>query len=201
MTAREQVRWVRDSALNTIVARGTIEAVSQVRAIAAAHPELEWMPRVVAEAETNLRRVAWQPTTTIQLRRLRDDVGSALIRHEDDLGALTLRTLADIAARLLDPPSEAQLLWDSHSMRPKNEEEISDYISNRLRDRLTERHVVVNREVEVRRSQPTGFGERTDVQVQAVSLDGNERITLPIEVKGAWNKDLLTAMDTQRVKR
>ena len=86
-------------------------------------------------------------------------------------------------------------------MRPKNEEEISDYISNRLRDRLTERHVVVNREVEVRRSQPTGFGERTDVQVQAVSLDGNERITLPIEVEGAWNKDLLTAMDTKLVKR
>ena len=79
MIAREQVRWVRDSALNTIVARETIETVSQVRAIAAAHPDLEWMSRVVADAETNLRRAAWERTTTIQVRRLRDDVGSALI--------------------------------------------------------------------------------------------------------------------------
>jgi hypothetical protein len=61
----------------------------------------------------------------------------------------------------------------------------------------------VNREVQVRRNQPSGLPERADLQVDAATgtLGPFATISLPIEVKGAWHDELLTAMRTQLVER
>jgi hypothetical protein len=94
-------------------------------------------------------------------------------------------------------------LWDSHAGRPKSEDEMSDYLANELSRVLTTRGAIVNREVQVRRNRPSGIGERTDLLVDAVPVGGPDtgRLSLPVEVKGAWNAELLTAMSEQLVDR
>ncbi|MGK7951807.1 MAG: NACHT domain-containing NTPase [Xenococcaceae cyanobacterium] len=82
---------------------------------------------------------------------------------------------------------------------PKDEERLSDYIARHLNDSLKNKGIVINREVEIRR------GERTDIQVNAVVKDTNgqtyDSVAAIIEVKGCWNSQLNTAMETQLVNR
>lgn len=82
---------------------------------------------------------------------------------------------------------------------PKDEERLSDYIARHLNDSLKNKGIVINREVEIRR------GERTDIQVNAVVKDTNGQtynsVAAIIEVKGCWNSELNTAMETQLVNR
>ena len=75
----------------------------------------------------------------------------------------------------------------------------------RRHERLTERAVVVNPEVKVSRTRPSGIGDRTDVQIDAVSVDSRgavrDVVRVPIEVKGAWNREVPTAIDDQLAGR
>lgn len=68
---------------------------------------------------------------------------------------------------------------------------------------MTVRGAIVNREVQIRRNRPSGIGERTDLLVDAAPVGGPDtgRLSLPIEVKGAWNDELRTAMRDQLVER
>lgn len=68
---------------------------------------------------------------------------------------------------------------------------------------LTARGAIVNREVQIRRNRPSGIGERTDLIVDAAPVGGPDtgRLSVPVEVKGAWNDELLTAMRDQLVDR
>ena len=66
-------------------------------------------------------------------------------------------------------------------------------------DDLKGKGIIVNREVEIRR------GEKTDIHVDAI-LSGERTgvvdvVTVIIEVKGCWNPNLKTAMETQLVDR
>lgn len=58
--------------------------------------------------------------------------------------------------------------------------------------------MIVNREVQVRRNQPTGLPERADIQVDASTTNpATPALTVPIEVKGAWHDELLTSITRQ----
>ena len=103
------------------------------------------------------------------------------------------------------PPGAGQL-WNYNGagnqrreFRPKDEEDLSDSIAGWLRDDLgATAGVVVGREVQPRR------GQRTDVMVVAVgntpANQSNSPITVVVEVKGCWNPDVKTAIETQLVK-
>jgi hypothetical protein len=93
-----------------------------------------------------------------------------------------------------------QFLWfpsQTKGLRPRSEDELSDYIKIHLDDDLKGRGIVVNREVRIHR------GRRTDIHVDAVTgpIDDGpvDIITVIIEVKGSWNPDLLHAMKSQLV--
>lgn len=82
--------------------------------------------------------------------------------------------------------------------RPKDEEELSDELARWFEGDLgPERGVIVNREVQPRR------GQKTDVYVDAILPEGASqtatRLTVVIEVKGCWNREVLTAMEHQLV--
>jgi hypothetical protein len=81
---------------------------------------------------------------------------------------------------------------------PKEESALSNYVKRHLEEELRDRGIIVNREVEIRPP------ERTDIQVDAVterSALGYDRITVIIEVKGCWNEDLDSAMESQLANR
>jgi hypothetical protein len=94
-------------------------------------------------------------------------------------------------------------LWSNRKDEwwPKDEQDLADYLTRHLNEDLQSRGIVVNREVQIRRGIGDGTGQRTDIHVDAVvpgAQPGSyERIYVIVEVKGNWNKELLTAMETQ----
>jgi hypothetical protein len=87
----------------------------------------------------------------------------------------------------------------------KDENSLSDYVKIHLDEDLRRRGVIVNREVEIRRGQGSGQGERTDIHVDAVVRGpGGEvydSVMAIVEVKGCWNHELDQAMRTQLADR
>jgi hypothetical protein len=84
-------------------------------------------------------------------------------------------------------------------MRPKSEDEASDYLLHRLRDSMS--RVIVNREVQVRRNSRSGIPERSDLLIETVTPSEEPRLRVVIETKGAWSKEILTAIDSQLTGR
>jgi len=68
---------------------------------------------------------------------------------------------------------------------------------------LRTRGVILNREVETRRSWAPDTGERTDIHVDAVSSSDRAyaRVKVIVETKGCWNAELDTAIETQLCDR
>lgn len=138
------------------------------------------------------------------MRRLAADRRARLVRSAADLLQLAVEALEVIQLRLQGDTPEAQLLWDTRIRRPKAENEISDYLWQRLTDQLRGRGVVVGREVQVRRTHPAGIPERTDLRIEATaarSEAGEAAVTVVGEVKAAWSPELMTAMQSQLVGR
>ena len=83
---------------------------------------------------------------------------------------------------------------------PKDENSLSDLVKIHLDYDLLQRNLVINREVEIKRSTGNRDGERTDIYVQALS-NHDDKLSLVIEVKGCWNPDIPTSMETQLKNR
>ena len=105
------------------------------------------------------------------------------------------------------PPSftHAPDLWDTSVSRPKDENHFSDYVKRHLESDLKGRGIVALREVEIRRGEGDGKGERTDIHVTGIvhGLESGkfDQVRVIIEVKGSWHAEVDTAMQTQLVDR
>jgi hypothetical protein len=201
---RESLGSWRDALLGGLRRLGTKDAVLAVQRIADALPENKWLNNALVDAQRSYRDRTWEPLSPHQLDQLANSRQAHLIRTDEDLFAATLQALEAIQARLQGDTPSANLLWDTHSGRPKSEEEISDYLSIELGRRLHEHRAVVNREVQVRRIKPTGLPERTDLRIEALpAQEGGTTgpILIPGEVKGAWNPDVIESVGSQLVDR
>ncbi len=88
--------------------------------------------------------------------------------------------------------------------RPKDENRLSDYVAQHLRRDLASAGVVVNREVEIRRTAGSGIGERTDIRVDAIAqgeAEVRDVLSLITETKGCWNRDLTPGLKAQLVEQ
>lgn len=199
----EAVATWRDSVLEALVMRGSSTSVSAVQRIVDAHPEMPALKYALVRAEQSHLEGSWQPLTPAQVDRLASAGEARLVRSEADLFTACLEALDQIQERLQgDTPSSA-LLWDTYSERPKSEDDVSDYLRTELQKVLLSRGAVVNREVQVRRVK-SGFGERTDIRVDAVAPSGSTApalFTIVGEVKGCWNADIVQSIQSQLVDR
>lgn len=200
---REQIGEWRDRLLRRLRDEGSLESVEAIRVIMAAAPSERWLERVLAIAEAGLRRNIWTPTSMPQLIRMAKDPSALVVNDPVSLTAAVRTAFEKVQAQLTGATPESHYLWDTHAGRPKSEDEVSDYLSNELKRVLVLRGAIVNREVQVRRNRPSGIGERTDLLVEAAPAGRPDtgRLYLPIEVKGAWNIELRTAMRDQLVER
>lgn len=203
--SRESVGMWRDALLVALAGIGTRDAVVATERIARARPNESWLTRVLADAERALREKSWEPLTPDEIDQLAESRRARVVRSDSDLLAATLGALDEIQARLQADTPSSYLLWDTHGKRPKSEEEISDYLAIELEQRLAARGVVVNREVQVRRSQPSGLAERTDLRIEAAQSDHVAKSTgtlrIPGEIKGIWNPKVVESLGTQLVQR
>jgi hypothetical protein len=134
-----------------------------------------------------------------------------LIQSGEQLLDVLVESLRRCENKLQGETPAAVFLWDQirrngkKTYRPKEEVALSDWLRLHLEEDLRQNRVVVNREVEIRRGEGTGVGEITDIHVDTFTRserDGRvDRISAIIEVKGCWNPEVNTAMETQLVNR
>lgn len=198
---REEIGLWRDHLLVALRDRGTAAAIDALAAIAAALPTDTWLQRIQVVAMTAFSQKAWEGHSIRDLVVLARRERSALVNTEADLQTVVVNAFDEIQLELTGANPQSHLLWDTHSRRPKSEDEISDHLRNRLSQLTAENGLVVNREVQVRRNRTSGIPERADLQVEAATGKAGPfaTITLPIEIKGAWHDELLTAMRSQLV--
>ena len=202
---REGLASWRDGLLATLQGRGTTESVEAMENVARALPEQPWLVHALGIAKHVAREQAWRPLSPADLDNLAALHTLRIVRNDSDLAAITMRALEEIQKRLQGDTPTSHLLWDTHSGRPKTEDHISDYVADELQRRINAYGIVVNREVQVRRSGASGgLPERTDIRVEAfpaASTPSNATLAVPVEVKGNWNRDVIVALRNQLVDR
>ncbi|KQM97992.1 hypothetical protein ASE78_06890 [Sphingomonas sp. Leaf25] len=142
----------------------------------------------------------------------------ALVRRSDarlvlgdrDLLEVVMESLVRFQHRLKGRDPIVRALWNEGAegspTKPKDENFLSDVLVDHLRQDLVRGAVVADREVQLRSRLNDTSGQRTDIQVQAFTgadSEGGRRpiANLTVEVKGCWNDDLHTAMQSQLVDR
>ncbi|MEK6321031.1 MAG: hypothetical protein AABN33_05050 [Acidobacteriota bacterium] len=214
---------LRDAVLVELRQRGTLEACHGMQRIAHACPELDWMKWQLREAWDTARRQTWMPVSPEYILNLVSNTDNRLVQNSQQLLDVVIESLTRLQTRLQGETPAVSDLWNDlpdggnssdkpmrsevgrihrrRVSRPKDENHLADYVKRELERDLTERGIVINREVRIHR------GERTDIHVNAVTLSGNMQeepfgvATVIIETKGCWNRDLDDSMKTQLVDR
>lgn len=127
-----------------------------------------------------------------------------LVRGNSDLLEVVQESLARAQVRLKGPTAMVRALWNEtpNSAEPKDENFLSDFITDHLRSDLVRSGVIADREVEIRPRVGNTTGQRTDIRIQAfkkgLSGTGRQQIaSLILEAKGCWNIDLYGAAESQ----
>jgi len=238
VSSEERVRQWRDNVVQALAGRGSAAAVRQLAALVGRWPDRTSLKAHLLWAEERQQEAAWSPPTLAELQALLADRRRRLVRNATELSDLIVDVLREVT---LSVPQHGQLLWDMHRAsqpptgtnegtrlaagstestaqgqrqvfwRPKDEHALSAYLKDQLELRLASSAVVVNREVLVRQTSPSGAGNRVDLLVEATALFGAvttalaaaesefHAVRVVIEVKGCWNNQLLTAMRDQLV--
>ena len=205
---REQIARLRDSIINHIKERGTRRSCEVISHIAQEFPELGWLKWVLLEAQNITRHRTWVPPRPRDILKLAKDRQIRLVQNGDQLLDVLVESLRRLEEKLQGENPAAIDLWNEigrNIYRPKDESRLSDYVKRHLEEDLKRKGVVANREVEIRRGEGEGVGERTDIDIDAIKREPNSEIfdsvSVIIEVKGCWNPELEDAMKTQLVDR
>ncbi len=209
VTPRESIGNWRDLILSFLKELGTVDACGAIQKISEARPELDFIKWVLIQAREKTRAKTWfspQPEVILQLSR---DRKSCLVQNGSQLLAALIESLKRAEEKLQGETPAAEFLWNKigkDAYRPKDENSFSNWLKLHLEDDLKTRGIITNREVEIRRGEGTGQGERTDIYVNAIIREHPEnnlydQITAIIEVKGCWHKELKDAMQTQLAER
>lgn len=183
---------------------GTPEAVDAMRRITATLPAESWLTHTHTTAKEALRRSQWLRIPPAQLRALAADRRTRLVRTGGDLLEATVESLRSLQNDLQGEHRAAQFLWDTTAHVPKSEDEASDFVAHHLRRDIADQGIIANREVQVRRFVKSGIGQRSDIRVEAHADPASGQpttITVPVEAKLAWNRDVDTAMEDQLLRR
>ncbi len=193
---------LRDTVLEHLKRRGTFAACEALRDVVETFPQYPGLHYQLEEAESLARAATWQPVSARQFLMLALDSGKRLVTNGKQLIETVLESLDRLNLKLHAELNPVKYLWvpSNDGYKPRDEEDLSDYVVSHLDDDLRQRSVIVNREVQIRQG-PRGSSQSTDVHVDTivpdVKAENYERLSLIIEVKGNWHDELLTAMQTQ----
>lgn len=204
-SVRDELQDLRDELLRVLSKRGDRLALKEFEAIRDEHPELGFLTYYALEARELLLDRSWVALDPGELAELFADPGKRIVRTASELGAVILEAFESIETAMHCQTPDVDCIWndDGRGRRwPKGEESLSNYLANRLVERLGKwRPLVLHREVQIRGGL-TGV-EKTDIFVDAVGDtlgSGSSKVSLVIEVKGCWHPDLFGAMDSQLVR-
>lgn len=202
----------RDSVLRVLMDKGTAEACKQIQKISVELSQYKWIKEfTLIEARRIALQKSWQPPQIDQLLKLVENHELRLINTPDELMDIILDSLEDLENKLLNGNQPQAIdLWNEKVVTvkkngkrtritissPKDEIRLSNKIKNHLDKEL--KGIVVDREVDVQ-------GNKTDIYISAFSRDHLGRpkdvMKVTIEVKGCWNNELDTAMESQLIDK
>jgi len=202
---REQVAIWRDRLIPMLASLGTVAAVETLQALAQRTSE-DSLWYYVAQAKAARRKGDWTPLTLEELTQVLDG-RRQVVRSDRDLLEIVAKCVEEIQRLLTSTTPEATFLWNHRAKcdstpvtgcLPKTEDEISDYLRNKLAPAVP--GGVVNREVQVVRLNTSGIGQRTDILVEVPAAGVTDRVLrVVVEVKGCWNEEVPTALQAQLV--
>jgi predicted NACHT family NTPase len=189
----------RDSILTSLTNRGTYQACEGIRKIMKEFPKLDWLERHLYESQILTRKQTWKAFAVKEILEITKHRNKHLVQNEQQLLDVLVESLKRLESRLRGKIPASRDIWDlnpaTHEFRPIDENAFSDYVKRHLDDDLVKKGIIVNREVRIHK------GERTDLHVDAIAKDDEEEIfkklTVIIEVKGCWHKELYKAMREQ----
>lgn len=210
-TADERHRWSWTTTASEPWATGWVSAGVRMLARTGTEAALEAIERLPGEwgmyrdmASDIVRRANWQPPEPADVVRLGADRARRWVVTDAELREVLLEALARAQAALQAATPAAADLWDSVARRPKQENEISDWLQRWLLGDLRRRGIVIGREVQIRPGPRGKMGESGDLVVEAIAgerTDGADTVTVTIEVKGCWHPEVRDALRHQLVER
>ncbi len=210
--SRLKIASFRNSLLNLIKQRGTYKACEAIQQILNGFPQMNWLKWTLQEAQDITRRQTWIPPKPCEILKMASNQSIRLVQNGEQLLEVLIESLKRLEIKLQGETPAVIDLWNETKKsrkiflyKPKDENRFSDYVKRYLEDDLKKNGIIVNREVEIRRGEGKGKGERTDIHVDAVMRNQckevYDSITIIIEVKGCWHPDLNHAMKTQLMDR
>jgi hypothetical protein len=198
ITAEIETGFWRSRILDRLISRVSPEAIGVLGDLEASFDEGGWIRRIRHRAREELRRATWDPPRPPDVIRLPTEK-LRLLSDSRALREVVEQRLKDLDEEMRGAHPKAPLLWNTKPRRqPKTENEISNALAQWLREKIGEHRAFINREVQV--NALGGSGDRTDLVIQAIG-EGDTQIAVVVEVKGAWNKDLMTGMGDQLAKK
>jgi hypothetical protein len=216
----DDVSTWRERLLQQLKEWGTLEACHALERIVRQTEEqdrarMQW---ILLEAQTLARRQTWLPYTLANLLEVISNSRARLVQSPEHLLEVVIESLRRLEASFRDETPAWRDVWDrlplpsaktptstrhrrrrAFTYRPIGENEFSDYVKRHLQADLGSSGIIANREVVIR------LDERIDIRIDALARNTreeiDERLSLIIEVKGNWNPELMTAMQTQLVDR
>ncbi|WP_143437062.1 NACHT domain-containing protein [Hymenobacter mucosus] len=200
---------LRTAAAAELASRGTQSAWNTLQQLAEQMHAPYWLRIRLDQVRENLRRNAWQPALPDELIELGRDAGRRWLGTATDLQQLVLESLSRFQTDLHGELVAAEQLWTpdkkaataTHVVRDEN------FLSNTIRRYLVQdlqrSDILIKREVEIRPSVGPATGQRTDIFVEAFSIDdkGNrvDVLTVVVEVKLSKNDEVPTALPDQLI--
>lgn len=205
ISKREAIGQFRDMLLPAIAGSGHPESVAALRRICDAGRGRH-LRHYLKLAEDRVLALNWGPLQPADVRALLADPRRRRVDSAAQLLEAVVEALGTIQERLHGSPRLAQFLWNTPSKgnpSRKDEAALADFLKDQLDRILSERRVLVHREVEIRRPLPGELGQKPDLIVSALPAAGlsREAVSVALEVKGDWHKEVETAMRTQLVRR
>ena len=197
VTTRYAMANLRDSLISHLADTGTPAACAELERLIDKYPRFAWFRQVLLRAQEQMRRLTWKPVMPANLFQMAANPHSRLIQSGDQLLDAVMDSLEVLQEDLQGETPAARFLWDGD--KPKKEEDTSDWVKRHLKRDLKERGVVLGREVQIHSRY------HTDIHITAVTQKAEDQpfgnVEVIIEVKGSWNRELKTAMETQLVHR
>lgn len=194
VTMRESIGDWRDSILSYLSELGAYRSLNR---IAEEMPEQEFIKWMQNEAIKNYCIKSFSPVEPSYILELIYNQEKRLVNSGSQLVDVLIESLNRLERALHDDTPASRDIWDydrkNKKYYPIYEEELSDYVKRHLSNDIGKRGIILGREVKIRRD------EITDIHVDALKKGANyvETISAIIEVKGGWNRELDSAMQSQ----
>ncbi len=203
--AREQIVIWSEQLTRELVGRGTLAAVIAFDRLVRDHPDLVWLRALREQTREAATRASWTAPSPAQILAMAQENTQRWVVSDRALRRVIASVLRSATDKLQGINPQVQLLWTDPPPEPRGEQKLSDWIAAFLEYELQGRAIVVGRETQIRASvSGKGRGESIDLKIDAVAgkfTQGPPIVSVMVEVKGSWNRDLMTAMESQLVER